>query len=76
MSHFEREILTFSLLEAQKKKMDRNLQQVNNLAKFNESDIKKESHVLQFIPQILDSKQVKLLEVSKGTLEYIKSGER
>ena len=68
MSHFEREILTF-----------RNLQQVNtilNLAKFNESDIKKESHVLQFIPQILDSKQVKLLEVSKGTLEYIKSGER
>nr|CAH0109957.1 unnamed protein product [Daphnia galeata] len=58
--------------------MDRNLQQVNtilNLAKFTESDIKKESHVLQFIPQILDSKQVKLLEVSKTTLEYIKSGE-
>jgi hypothetical protein len=59
--------------------MDRNLQQVNsilNLAKLTESDIKKESHVLQFIPQILDSKQVKLLEVSKQTLEYIKSGER
>lgn len=59
--------------------MDRNLQQVNsilNLAKLTESDIKQESHVLQFIPQILDSKQVKLLEVSKTTLEYIKSGER
>ncbi|XP_046460037.1 sister chromatid cohesion protein DCC1-like [Daphnia pulex] len=58
--------------------MERTLQQVNtilNLAKLTESDIKKESHVLQFIPQILDSKQVKLLEVNKDTLEYIKSGE-
>nr|SVE80249.1 EOG090X09TV [Daphnia magna]SVE81447.1 EOG090X09TV [Daphnia magna]SVE82608.1 EOG090X09TV [Daphnia magna] len=58
--------------------MDRSLQQVNtilNLAKLTESDIKKDSHVLQFIPQILDSKQVKLLEVSKDTLEYINSGE-
>nr|SVE73685.1 EOG090X09TV [Daphnia atkinsoni] len=58
--------------------MDRNLQQVNtilNLAKLDESDIKKESHVLQFIPQIFDSKKVKLLEVSKDTLEYISSGE-
>nr|SVE75885.1 EOG090X09TV [Daphnia hispanica] len=58
--------------------MDRNLQQVNtilNLAKLTVSDIKKESHVLQFIPQILDSRQVKLLEVSKDILEYIDSGE-
>nr|SVE77128.1 EOG090X09TV [Daphnia lumholtzi]SVE77732.1 EOG090X09TV [Daphnia lumholtzi]SVE78360.1 EOG090X09TV [Daphnia lumholtzi]SVE78989.1 EOG090X09TV [Daphnia lumholtzi] len=58
--------------------MDRSLQQVNtmlNLAKLTESDIKKESHVLQFVPQILDSKLVKLIEVSKGTLEYINSGE-
>ena len=57
---------------------NRSLQQVNtilNLAKFTESDIQNESHVLHFIPQILDSKQVKLLEVSKDTLEYVKSGE-
>ena len=57
---------------------NRSLQQVNtilNLAKFTKSDIQNESHVLHFIPQILDSKQVKLLEVSKDTLEYVKSGE-
>nr|SVE75255.1 EOG090X09TV [Daphnia dolichocephala] len=58
--------------------MDRNLQQVNtilNLAKLTELDIKAESHVLEFIPQILDSKKVKLLEVNKETLEYLNSGE-
>nr|CAG4649512.1 EOG090X09TV [Scapholeberis mucronata]SVE93747.1 EOG090X09TV [Scapholeberis mucronata] len=56
----------------------RNLQQVDtvlNLAKLTESDIKSESHVLQFIPQILDSKQVKLLEVDAEVLDYINSGE-
>lgn len=59
--------------------VSRNLEQVNsilNLAKLSESDVKKESHVLHFIPQIIDQKQVKLLEVSKETLEYLKSGER
>ena len=57
----------------------RNLEQVRavlNLAKLSESDLKTESYVLQFIPQIADSKQVKLLEVSKDILEYIKNGER
>ena len=59
--------------------VSRNLEQVNsilNLAKLSESDVKEESHVLHFIPQIIDQKQVKLLEVSKETLEYLKSGER
>ena len=58
---------------------DRKLKQVNsilNLAKFSENDIKKESHVLHFVPQIFDSKEVKLLEITKETLEYIKQGER
>nr|CAG4650321.1 EOG090X09TV [Sida crystallina] len=58
--------------------MARNLEQVINilnLAKFSESDVKKECHVLQFTPQILDSKQVKILEVTKDTLQYINSGE-
>lgn len=57
----------------------RNLTQVDamlNLAKLNETDIKKESIILNFIPQIIDSKQVKLLEVSKDMLKYISSGER
>lgn len=57
----------------------RTLQQVNailNLAKLSESDVKKESQVLYFIPQIFDHKEVKLLEVSNETLEYLKSGER
>ena len=56
----------------------RNLQQVNtilNLAKLTESDIKSESHILHFIPQILDSKHVKLLEVDKDVLNYLSSGE-
>ena len=59
--------------------LSRNLQQVNsilNLAKLSEADVKKESHVLHFIPQIFDQKEVKLLEVSKETLDYLKSGER
>lgn len=59
--------------------VSRNLQQVNsilNLAKLSESDVKKESHVLHFIPQIFDQKQVKLLEVNKETLEYLTNGER
>nr|CAG4641869.1 EOG090X09TV [Eurycercus lamellatus] len=58
--------------------VSRNLQQVNtilNLAKLSETDIKKESHVLRFIPQIVDLKEVKLLEVSKETLQYLKNGE-
>ena len=46
-----------------------------NLAKLNESDVKKESVILHFIPQIIDSKEVKLIEVSKDILEYINSGE-
>jgi len=57
----------------------RNLLQVDamlNMAKLDESDVKKESVILNFIPQIIDSKQVKLLEVSKDILEYINSGER
>ena len=57
----------------------RTLQQVTsmlNLAKYLESDVKNESFVLQFKSQILDSKDVKLLEVSKETLEYINCGER
>ena len=57
----------------------RSLAQVNdilNLAKLSESDIKKESIILNFIPQIIDSKQVKLLEVNKDVLEYINNGER
>lgn len=56
----------------------RNLQQVNsilNLAKLCESDIKAESHVLQFVPELIDSKNVKLLEVTKDTLDYIYSNE-
>jgi len=56
----------------------RNLTQVDamlNLAKLNESDVKKESVILHFIPQIIDSKEVKLIEVSKDILEYINSGE-
>jgi len=56
----------------------RSLAQVNdilNLAKLSESDIKKESIILNFIPQIIDSKQVKLLEVNKDVLEYINNGE-
>nr|CAG4642655.1 EOG090X09TV [Evadne anonyx] len=57
----------------------RNLTQVDamlNLAKLNETDVKNESLILSFIPQIIDSKQVKLLEVSKDMLKYINSGER
>ena len=46
-----------------------------NLAKLNESDVKKESVILHFMPQIIDSKEVKLVEVSKDILEYINSGE-
>lgn len=56
----------------------RTLHQVNtilNLAKLSESDISSVSHILHFVPQILDSKQVKLLEVSKEILDYLQSGE-
>jgi len=59
--------------------VSRNLEQVKtilNLAKLQESDVKPESHVLHFMPQIVDSKNVKLLEVSNETLNYITSGER
>nr|CAG4643359.1 EOG090X09TV [Ilyocryptus agilis] len=58
--------------------VSRNLEQVKSiltLAKLSESDIKKETFVLHFVPQILDAKQVKILEVSKETLEYLKNGE-
>ena len=57
----------------------RNLEQVKtilNLAKLQESDVKPICHVLHFVPQIVDSKNVKLVEVSNETLNYITSGER
>lgn len=56
----------------------RTLQQVNsmlNLAKYSESDVKKESIVVNFASELVDCKEIKLLEVNKDMLDYIKSGE-
>lgn len=57
----------------------RTLQQVNsmlNLAKYSESDVKEESIVVNFAKELVSSKEIKLLELSKDMVDYIKSGER
>nr|CAG4648074.1 EOG090X09TV [Moina brachiata]SVE93132.1 EOG090X09TV [Moina brachiata] len=56
----------------------RTLQQVNsmlNLAKYSESDVKEESIVVNFAKELVSSKEIKLLELSKDMVDYIKSGE-